>query len=69
MVEYEVSVDFHDNAISAPPKTFTNATDLALYLERIPGMFGLEMTGKATISINVNVTNPNIQQLSMSIDA
>lgn len=69
MLVYEVSVDFHDNAVTAPPKQFTNVSDLALYLERIPGMIGLDMTGHATIEIKATTTNPLVEQLSMTIDA
>lgn len=69
MLEYEVSVDFHDNAIQAPPQTFTNISDLALYLERIPGMIGLEITGEVTIHVKSTMTDPRNQQLAMSIDA
>lgn len=68
MLEYEVTLDFHDNAFQTPPRTFTNGSDLALYLERIPGLIGLEITGKVTVNITATMKNPNVHQLSMSID-
>jgi hypothetical protein len=49
---YEVTVDFHDDAVNAPPKRFESLTDMALYLERIPSMMGFEIHGKATVHIS-----------------
>lgn len=49
-MEYEVTVDFHDNAVHAP-KVCANLTELALYLERVPSMIGFEIHGSATVSV------------------
>lgn len=47
---YEVTIDFHDRAVQAP-HICKSETELALYLERIPGMVGFELFGGADIRV------------------
>ncbi len=62
-MEYEVHVDFGDNAVSHPPKRCANLTELALYLERIPSMVGFEINRGATVKIErIYNKNPHIFQ-------
>jgi hypothetical protein len=54
-MEYEVTIDFGDDAIKVP-HICKNLTDLGLYLERIPSMFGFEATGMANVKIATKST-------------
>lgn len=64
MLEYEVSVDFGDNAVTTPPKRLKGLAELGLYLERIPSMVGYEINGKATVKIKtLYKENPHIQKV------
>lgn len=54
-MEYEVTLDFGDNALHAP-KICHNLTELGLYLERIPSMIAFELHGKVTVKIERNST-------------
>lgn len=47
---YEVTIDFGDNAVKEP-KRFDSETEMALYLEKIPSMFGFSCTREATVNI------------------
>jgi hypothetical protein len=49
---YKVKLDFHDNAVSGEVQ-FSNMTDLALYLERVPSMIGFEINKAVTIDIQL----------------
>lgn len=49
-MEYEVTVDFGDNAVQAP-HICRSQTDLGLYLERVPSMLGFEANGVANVKI------------------
>lgn len=62
-MEYEVTIDFHDNAVQAP-KTFTSLTDLGLYLERIPSMIGFEIGREATVKIQHKYKQTPLQKAS-----
>lgn len=49
-MEYEVTIDFGDNAVQAP-HICRSLSDLGLYLERVPSLLGFELNGTATIRI------------------
>lgn len=49
---FEVTVNFHDST-SPRARRFTNYTDLALYLERVPNMLGFLANNKATITVEM----------------
>lgn len=51
-MEYEVVIDFGDNAVCTP-KRVKNLTELGLYLERIPGMIGFEIHHEAKVKIKM----------------
>lgn len=51
-MQYEVTVDFGDNAVQAP-HICKNLSDLGLYLERVPSMIGFELNGSATVRIAI----------------
>lgn len=47
---YDISLDFHDNALPHTRRV-QDGTELALYLERVPSMVGLGITGAVTINV------------------
>jgi len=57
---YEVTLDFHDEAIKSTRK-FDSFTDLSLYLERVPSMLGFQLTD--SVDIQVRVHNPAKRQV------
>lgn len=50
-MNYEVLIDFGDDALKVP-HICRSESDLGLYLERVPSMFGFQATGTATVKIN-----------------
>lgn len=57
---FEVTVNFHDST-SPRKRRFTNYSDLALYLERVPNMLGFIGNQKATIEIEtVQIAGPSL---------
>jgi len=62
-VEYEVTLDFGDNAVQAP-HICRSLTDLGLYLERVPSMLGFQINGAVTVRIKNHARrNPLIPYL------
>jgi len=53
-MEYEVTLDFGDDALKVP-HICRSLSDLGLYLERVPSMFGFQATGQ----VNVKITTKN----------
>lgn len=64
-MQYEALVSFNDNAVQEP-RRFKNLTDLALYLERVPGMIGFELRGEATV--HLRITDPAKHGVQLKFD-
>lgn len=49
---FEVTIDFHDFTTVKKVKRCASFSELALYLERIPNMFGFLANPKTTVEIS-----------------
>lgn len=63
-MEYEVTLDFGDNAIQEPT-TLHSLTDLGLYLERIPNMIGFEIRREVVVKIKTKYSRQRQTELPL----
>ena len=65
-MEFDVFLDFHDRAVSAPHRC-KDLTELAAYLERIPGMIGFEIHHEVEISVRAVPLTPAQERLKLHL--